>query len=535
MLKEISCDKFSNNPIIFNESFNVILGDSVATNSIGKSSFLMVIDFAMGGDSFTKYNTDVPEELGHHYYYFKFLFQGKIHIFRRGTHRPEIVNRCNDKFEDIDTIDIDDYRAFLKTAYGLEDLDLSFRGIVSLFSRIWGKENLEPKRPLDGHKQQSANDTLISILKLYGLYSTLQNLAADLVKKKSDKSALSSALKRSFIPKINKSKYKSNLSLISHINSEFEDIKRELATYATSMIKIASRQIADLKEAKDTLFRSKLLVDSRLARIKSSLSQNHPIKGKSFDLLKNFFPNVLEEKILQVEEFHSEIAVILRRELKSSEKELLAERDSVNSEIAKIDASLALILVDVENPGLIVDRVYDLSNTRKSAELENQYHDQEVELALQVKEIQQQLTIDRKKLLTQIEVKLNTELQKLSLRIYGAEKKSPYLTFTDSNYDFQIFEDTGTGKAYSNLILFDLAIFHTSRVPFLIHDSLLFKNIENQAVAKIVELYAASPKQTFIAIDEVQKYGEKAAQSMHDAAVLELSNTKVLYIKDWRK
>lgn len=535
MLKEIHCDKFRTTPVIFHKSLNVIIGDDVATNSIGKSTLLMVIDFAMGGDSFIKHNTDVVDELGHHSYYIKFEFQGRIHAFRRGTHRPEIVFMCTEQYEEIKPIGVEEYRAFLKTAYELDSIDMTFRGVVSLFSRIWGKENLEPRRPLDGHKKQNANDALTSILKLYEKYAPLENISERLKEKTSDKQTMSAALKKNLIPRIGKRKYEENLSLVKNITSELHDIKTNLARYATNIREIANREVAELKTDKDRLLQSKADIDSRLSRIMDSISQNRHIKSRNFESLKGFFPDVDDDKIAEVEEFHSEIAVILKKELRASERELLAEQTYIKAEIAKIDDQLSSILKNVENPGLVVDRVYELSSSKRNAELENKYYVQDKELTLEVTQIQKSLEEEKKKLLTFIEIQINDNLQKLSSKIYGESRKSPYLTFHKSNYEFEIFEDTGTGKAYANLILFDWAVFLTSPLPFLIHDSILFKNIENEAVAKMISLYNSNEKQTFIAIDEIQKYGKQAAAVMMNQSVIQLSDSKVLYVKDWRK
>jgi hypothetical protein len=62
-----------------------------------------------------------------------------------------------------------------------------------------------------------------------------------------------------------------------------------------------------------------------------------------------------------------------------------------------------------------------------------------------------------------------------------------------------------------------------------------YKNIENQAVANIIKIYDAMKKQSFIAIDEIEKYGPDAAQTLKANKAIELSNEKVLFIKDWRK
>jgi len=68
-----------------------------------------------------------------------------------------------------------------------------------------------------------------------------------------------------------------------------------------------------------------------------------------------------------------------------------------------------------------------------------------------------------------------------------------------------------------------------------VHDSVLFKNIQNDAVAKLVFLYESTGKQIFIAIDEIEKYGEVAELKLNNQKVIKLDNDNVLYIKDWRK
>ena len=105
----------------------------------------------------------------------------------------------------------------------------------------------------------------------------------------------------------------------------------------------------------------------------------------------------------------------------------------------------------------------------------------------------------------------------------------------DNNYKYEVFEDTGTGKAYANLLVLDLSLLSITSLPFVIHDSFLFKNIENDAVTNLIKIYEESSKQTFISIDEIRKYGDMATKSLSKNHIVKLSDDKVLYIKDWRK
>jgi uncharacterized protein YydD (DUF2326 family) len=114
MLTEIHCKKFKTKTIKFHSGLNVVLGDAVATNSIGKSNLLMIIDFAFGGNSFLEHNSDVSKELGHHDYHFRFKFRDKIVGFVRNTNTPNLVHQEAEGSENDIPISIEDYRAFLK-------------------------------------------------------------------------------------------------------------------------------------------------------------------------------------------------------------------------------------------------------------------------------------------------------------------------------------------------------------------------------------------------------------------------------------
>lgn len=95
MLKRIKCELFNHKEITFHEGLNVILGDDDAKNSIGKSSALMVVDFAMGGKSLLDDKTGVIQSLGHHSYFIEFQFAKKSLYVRRSTAEPDITDICD--------------------------------------------------------------------------------------------------------------------------------------------------------------------------------------------------------------------------------------------------------------------------------------------------------------------------------------------------------------------------------------------------------------------------------------------------------
>ena len=535
MLTEVRCEKFREKAIYFHPGLNVVLGDSIATNSIGKSTLLMVLDFIYGGESFLDHNKDVVYELGGHDYYFSFKFGNDDYYFRRGTFKPDLVYSCDKEYKELEPISIEDYKAFLKTSYSLEDVGLSFRSTVSLFSRIWGKENLDVKHPLHSFKSQKASDCVTNTIKLFKKYESIRLLSDNVKNKGEEKTTITKAFKGGLISKTSKINYKNNLTTITSIDAEIEEIKNNLKKYAVNLAEIVNREVMDLKVEKDRLLSEKLRLDSRLLRVRNDLAQNRSIKSKHLSPLLKYFPEVNTEKLQEVESFHSKITSILRKELKSSEKELSISLESVVNEIGSIDRKIASAISDVENPNVVVDRVYELSQEHASASKEIEYFETDAQIKTDLKDAKELLAAEKIRILELIEDVLNDKNRKNVTEIYGEERRSPTLHLGQNSYTFELVEDTGTGKAYSNLILLDLAFLETTVLPFLIHDSVLFKNIQNDAVARLIGLYESTGKQVFIAIDEIEKYGEVAELKLKEKKVIKLDNENVLYIKDWRK
>ncbi|MDP5776244.1 hypothetical protein P3801_33440 [Pseudomonas aeruginosa] len=98
MLKQIKCNLFNHKQIDFHDGLNIILGDDEAKNSIGKSSALLVIDFAMGGTSLLVDDAGVIKALGDHSYDITFEFKGEPLFVRRSTERPDIVDVCDSNY-----------------------------------------------------------------------------------------------------------------------------------------------------------------------------------------------------------------------------------------------------------------------------------------------------------------------------------------------------------------------------------------------------------------------------------------------------
>ena len=535
MLIEIRADVFRKGPVKFQEGLNVVLGDENATNSIGKSSLLMIIDFAFGGGSLLEYNKDLVDELGHHYYFFTFVFGGDTCRFRRGTNDPELVYRCSEDFILEGPMAIENYRAFLMAGYSIGLEDISFRSLVGLYMRVWGKENHDVHRPLHIVKNQSASECVNNLIKTFGSYGEIRTLTAELAKKEDERNSLQKAFRNRIVTKIGKKERKENAERIDQMGREIEEIKVSLAKFATNIGELVNREVLELKVQKDRLLASKLFVESKLVRIRANLQNNRHISSKHFEGLTNFFPEINVERLEEVEDFHNKLVGLLRSELKASEGELQAQLDRLAAELSEIDLRLGQILKTVDQPAVVVDRVYALANSLSVAKTENHLFDTAEKFKEDVKALKDHLTLRKEKILELVQRQVNDELHRIVTVVYGSDRKSPTLELRENSYSYEVYEDTGTGTAYAALIAFDLAVFLLTALPAIAHDSFLYKNIENDSVTRLFKLYATTTKQSFVAIDEIEKYGVDIIRLLKAKCVLQLSDDEVLFTKDWRK
>ncbi|WP_322092868.1 DUF2326 domain-containing protein [Paraburkholderia bannensis] len=536
MLIEIRSPVLRKKRISFHPGLNVVLGDKNATNSIGKSTALMIVDFVFGGDTFLETNFDAVTALGHHFYEFSFNFNDEITHFRRDTQNPAVVFQCTKDYQPTHEINIKSYTNWLKEQYLTKDHDISFRGMVGLFSRIWPKSNVTNVRnPLHAVANQSASDCILNIIKVFNQYNAISSASTAVAAKESEKKALNTAFKYSIVERISKSQYSKNIVELEAIQAEVDAIKNDIAKFSLNIREVVDRDLLDLKLQKDELLARRMPLQASLTRTERNLKESKFIKSSQFESLREFFPSVNADRIAEIELFHSSLASVLKKELQENQKSLHIQIDTIGAAISDIDTQIADRLKNYDNPVALIERVSALSQKWNKLRRENEYYTKRGNFEQELKELAEALSNIKTIILNNIQGSINDEITNIVKRIYGEESKSPHLTLHETSYSYQVVDDTGTGKAYSNLVVFDLAIFGLTELPILIHDSPLFKNIENTTVAKFISEYERFEKQSFISLDEIEKYGSTAAARLSALSVLKLDSESVLYNKVWRR
>jgi len=535
MLKEIVCVHFKNGKIEFHQGLNVILGDDDAKNSIGKSTALMVIDFIHGGNSFLADDAGAIKALEHHHYDFAFAFEGINYHFSRSTDESDLVYVCDDKYSRLSNMSIEDFRSNLKDLYNLDSLESSFRNIVGPFARIW-KGGLEPDQPFIGALKESTGAAVGRLIDLFGRSSDIAQEKKAMDEQKERKKLISSSMSANIIPSIGKSQYETNVSSIHENNVKIEELKRGFGGALNAYEALFDDELRVIKQKKDELTQLRGDLQGKIRRLQREISGITPRLAANIALISEFFPTVNVERIEQVEAFHQKIGRIVKKELKEELEISFNEDKSLNDEIFALDAVLREALESKGMPDDLFNRVFELKEKTDRAAEENKFFEKKMQLDEAIKLSALRLEAIYTKIFLDIESKINAKLKAFNKVVYGVKRNSSELRLKSANsYSFTSPDDTGTGKSYAGLIGFDAAMLSLTRLPFIIHDSVIYKNIEVAATRRIVRILSAvKTKQIFLSFDEAHKFGVLTESILMRFKVLKLGHDDLLYNKDWR-
>lgn len=534
MLKQIKCSLFTEQTITFHKGLNTIVGDDNAANSIGKSTALMIIDFVFGGSDYIR-KSDAVHNLDPHEFYFSFVFGKEELYFMRSTAEYKYVYKCNSDFETGDRISVEEYTALLKEKYEITLADAKFRAIVGRYFRIYGRENLNEKKPIQYVDKEAAADSIKSLVVLFNKYALIKSLETQLESLDEEKKILGRAMKKELIPNITKTLFKQNTKKIEEYNSELTELRNNIEGNLADIEAIVSKEILAIQKKRSELAVQRNAIESRLKRtIANIANKNIDIKTELAEFV-NYFPDFNVEQIKKIDGFHSSITKILKDELKGIEKELKDKVADLEASIKEYDEQIGEKLQVKNAPKIALNRVVELVASINQLTSENGYLTKKEQLDESITSATKDLAELREKVLDEICGIINTEMNALNQKIYTDNRRAPQLAIHDKRYSFNTYGDTGTGTAYANLITFDLVLLRLTCLPALIHDLPLLKNIEDNAISNIISIYDSFDKQIFIAIDKINTYGEVTAELITKRMVLKLSKNKLLFNKNWKK
>ena len=527
MLKMIQCDKFIENgqvrpPITFKSGLNTILGDEFASNSIGKSTFLMILDFAFGGDDYVRRSIDVQINIGPHIINFAFQFENGLHYFSRATDDSNSINVCDENYHPLKVISKNDYTKFLSEKFNLDLPGLTFRNAISRFFRVYGRETLDPKYPLQSATKEPQSAGIEGLLKLFDRYKAVKKQKEMTEQAELEEKMFKGAQKFNYLPSVsNKEQYKKNEKRIVELQEEIQHLIRENAGGYVELETIQTESSSELRKQLKVAKREYTRLTNELDSIEIDRIKRQTWQA-DYEELQQFFPDVNVKKLESIEHFHRNFAKLFKNEFKEKSTSLQSMIDLVALQIAQLEMKIT----DLGNTPNVIHAILN-KHCQKQKELDqlqvaNKSYDTKEKLKQRRLELEDQLDALILAVAAYTEADINAMMNELNKLING-KRTAPHLTIKDaSRYTFTTPNDHGTGSQYKSLIIFDLVTLIMTNLPVLAHDSVLLKQIEDSALEEILRLYNETERQIFIVLDKKCSFTEKAQKILQETAILNL-------------
>lgn len=366
-----------------------------------------------------------------------------------------------------------------------------------------------------------------NLIKLFEEYEEIKNLEEKSDAIQSEKDEFSSVEKSKIVKdgKIkNLSQLKESEARLEQLNNELSQIAEANKIQTETVDAQRAAQAAELERQITVLKRNRTKLLNEKSILESNLGSEDKIQKENFDELKSFFPDVNIPHLEEIQNFHKQITKILKKE---TEEELLKLEDKI-SEIEKslIEAmqELTELSVPVSIPKKVLEQYAAVSIQKNELEGQIVFYRNSKQISSRLKEMKIELDDKKLSILEEIVSKINLKLEELSGKVNGNDSYAPCLNLNSaSSYNFYAPKDGGAGTAYVSMILYDLAILELTKLPFVIHDSVLFKNLSDNRVIKVFEEYENSRKQIFVSFDKKNSYeSDELKKTIENHTVIEL-------------
>ena len=525
-------------PIRFKEGLNVVLGKEDGENSIGKSSAMLAIDFAFGGNTYL--DSDGVKHIGNHTIFFAFSFNGKPYYFARNTASPDDIHVCSEEYQLTgDVWTKHEFANWLKEKYHIDFAGLSFRETMSSFFRIYGKENTDERRPLKGLPGESMQKSIDILVKLFDRYKDVEVFNGRLEEQKKKLAAYREARKYRFVPDLvgGKAQYNENAAQIRSLQIELDNLTEEQVEDQKDVDIEKSRIKSQLQASKLRLETEMQSKQRRLSLLNMSLEYGLYPTEADLSALQEFFPEVNIRKLYEVEKYHQKLAAIL-------DEQFTSERQLVDEEIANLQEQIKELQAQISQLGFVgnlskefLDKHSEIKGRIDALKAQNEAYLTLTDLQDARKKADEMLKRSIEDILADVERSINDKMKEFNDSLFTESRKAPHLHFNEYNsYRFETPDDTGTGSNYKGMVVYDLAVLYLTDLPAIAHDSLILKNIGDGAVDGIMKIYTQSKKQVFIAFDKQAAYMPDTQRVLADNTVLKLSDDNCeLYGESWNK
>ena len=541
MLKRITCEKFKNQPLPFNQGLNVVLGDSNAASAIGKSTFLLLIDFAFGGSLYIDAATDIIKHIGHHQINFEFEFGGVSHYFYRKTDKDNksVIFRCKkDYCESISKLRIGQFHEWLVSEYHIKQK--YFTEIIRHATRVYGQKYHNEHIPLEYGRegQEKAVESLIKLLGFYEALEEYKNALEEYDLKPTSKVGKSHSDISSEIGDLHE-----QIEWLDKRRNELAQENEAASFHAMKIDENVYIEVEQLRGKLERLLKFKLQLESRLRAIKSNVPNLEGIPHRDFSALSLFFPKMELKALDDVENFHIKIYKFLESDINEEISLLEPLIEQTTAEIAELTARIKDFAVIHKHSEKILNE-YGLA-TKEIGKLDEHIKQLETEAELLKKreKIEKELAklkIAHDKAIAETERIINIEMVNYNNEITDFLRPEPKIEIdkVKKSYKFGTNDDKSEGNTFKNMVVYDLSLARLAHFPFLVHDSSIQERMETLDFLRLLKIYNTMSNhncQVFIAVDKIDNYSSSIREILETAAVLYLSIGNELFGKSWTR
>lgn len=546
MLLEIRCKEFKDegkvrDPIVFHPGLNTIMGASRASNSIGKTTFLLVIDFVFGGRDYVMLNNDVTKNVGEHSVEFAFQFGEDIYRFSRSTNDLNYVYECDENFQPKpdSRMYIDTYCEFLAKQYKMDNLTATFRELVSGYFRIYGRNNYDERHPLRAHENDTMEAGIRRLLQLYGKYGAIGELAALHEAALEKETTHKNALKYQYIRGVtNAPDYEANKKTIAELQERKEKLANDSAEGLLDLDSLQASRLSELKKKLAGLRRQRGKLRSQIRAMEFDMEMDESSFKRDYGELSEFFPEADIKHIEEIDAFHRQLKSVLKSQYKDNQKKLNDALELLDMQISVLEREVSDINDEPHLTKAVLDDYASLDREMKNLRDANEYYESHKVLHQTTADLQARLDKLVNETTAELQTDINIALRDLNKKVCEPGISAPRLTINGAKtYTYSIKNDTGTGSQTRGMLLFDLLSLENTNLPAVIEDSMSLKQGEDQVILNIFGLFNQSKKQVFVTIDKGESYSEDQTipEILKKTTVLELSAGHELYGRPWNK
>ena len=540
MLIEIQCDKFApeHQIIRFNSGLNTVLGSAGGSNAIGKSTFLWIIDYVFGGESYYSLTDDIKKEIGPHTIYFTFEFEGQPYYFYRSTDDPKSVYRIDKERHFITKLTLDEFRRFLFQEYKIGLPDLTFSEITERFFRIYGRENTLEKYPLLVKPREQDEKAVDFLLKLFGHYKILASIKF----MEEELGIKASQLKSRQRQKVDIDKIESNQKTIESLRKRLQKLMKNSEEAQLAMFGFDTQtfeRITAVQKELNSIIRKRNRLQSQLNAIKSNITDSKAETASEFESLLRFFPNANLKAFEEIEHFHIKIREILGEEMDQEIYRLQPLIEEYDKEIRRLNRKIEESGIAKEMSERVLSQCVNVSKSidRLEEETAELIHQKELQDArAEAEQKLEKLLLQQTEKLGEIQDDINLRMETINGVVTEKQETAPLLYITpQKDIIFETPGNTSEGTAFKSLVVYDLSVLELRPIPAIIHDSNILKRIEDVHLEHILERYQSTKRQVFIAFDKADSTTEKAHRILEETAILRLSDGNELFGRSWSK